>query len=88
MILLGDSKVIIDWINGKVDLRLAALERWKERTSEARRMFKSLSASHIYREENAIADHLSKLALSPPLGFLTFSRWEEGNEGPPILLKI
>jgi ribonuclease HI len=88
MILLGDSKVIIDWINDKADLRSAALESWKERTSDARRMFKSLSASHIYREENAIADHLSKLALSRPLGFLTFSRWEEGNEGPPILLKI
>jgi hypothetical protein len=88
MILLGDSKVIIDWINDKADLRSAALESWKERTSDARRLFKSLSASHIYREDNAIADHLSKMALSRPLGFLTFSRWEEGNEGPPILIKI
>jgi hypothetical protein len=26
MLLLGDSKVIIDWINGKVDLQIVALE--------------------------------------------------------------
>jgi ribonuclease HI len=88
MLLFGDSKVIIDWINDKADLRSAALECWKERTIEAIRLFKSLSASHIYREDNAIADHLSKLALSRPLGFITFSRWEDGNEGPPTLLKI
>jgi hypothetical protein len=54
MLLLGDSKVIIDWINGKADLRTTALECWKERTIEATRLIKSLSASHIYREDNVL----------------------------------
>jgi hypothetical protein len=60
MLLLGDSKVIIDWIIGKADLQAVALECWKERTLEATRLVKSLSALHIYREDNRIADILSK----------------------------
>jgi ribonuclease HI len=88
LLLLGDSKVIIDWINGNADLQTAGLECWKDRTIEATRLIKSLSTSHIYREDNCIADFLSKQGLSRPLGFLTFSRWEDGNEGPPIMLKI
>ena len=60
LLLLGDSKVIIDWINDKVELRSAALECWKERTTEAKRLFKSFTTTHIYREENNIADQLSK----------------------------
>jgi hypothetical protein len=52
MLLLGDSKVIIDWINEKVDLQVTALECWKERTLEATRLVKNLSISHIYREDN------------------------------------
>jgi ribonuclease HI len=88
LLLLGDSKVIIDWINDKVELRSAALECWKERTIEAKRFFKSFSASHIYREENITADQLSKQALTRPPGLITFARWEDGNEGPPIQLKV
>jgi len=60
MLPLGDSKVIIDWINGKADLQVAALECWKERTLEATRLVKSLSVSHIYREDNRITNILSK----------------------------
>jgi hypothetical protein len=85
--LLGDSKVIIDWINGKVDLQAAALECWKERTLEATRLVKSLSISHIYREDNRDTDILSKQAFSLPLGLLRYSRWEDGNEGPPITVE-
>jgi hypothetical protein len=66
MLLLGDSKVIIDWLNGQVDLQAIALECWKERTQEATRHIKSLSFSHIYREDNSDADTLSKKALSMP----------------------
>jgi ribonuclease HI len=72
MLLLGDSKVIIDWINGKADLQAIALECWKERTLEATRLVKSLSALHIYREDNRIANILSKQGLSWPLRILTF----------------
>lgn len=88
MLLLRDSKVIIDWINDKVELRSAALECWKERITEAKRLLKSFTAIHIYREKNNIADQLSKQALTRPPGLITFARWEDGNEGPSIQLKL
>jgi hypothetical protein len=76
-------------------LSLSAIHIYREENAIADHLSKlalsrplNLSAIHIYREENVIADHLSKLALSRPLGFLTFSRWEKGNKGPPILIKI
>jgi hypothetical protein len=78
LILLGDSKVIIDWLNDKAKLRSAALECWKERTTVAKRLLKSFIAIHIYRDENSIADQLSKQALTRPPGKLTFARWEDG----------
>jgi hypothetical protein len=88
LLLLGDSKVIIDWINDKVELRSAALECWKERTTEAKRLLKSFTAIHIYREENNTADQLSKQALTRPPSLITFPRWEDGIEGPSIQLKL
>jgi hypothetical protein len=88
LLLLGDSKVIIDWLNGQADLQVAALECWKERTQEATRHIKNLSFSHIYREDNSEADTLSKKALSMPLGQIRFSQWEDGNEGPSISLTL
>jgi hypothetical protein len=73
LLLLDDSKVIIHWLNGQVDLHVVALECWKERTQEASRHIKNLSFSHIYREDNSEADTLSKKALSLPLGQIRFS---------------
>jgi hypothetical protein len=67
---------------------VAALECWKEMTLEASRDIKSLSFSHIYREDNKDANTLSKKVLSMPLGHLRYSQWEDGNEGPPFLLNL
>ena len=74
MWLLGDSKVIIDWLNEKADLQAATLECWKERTIKASRHIKSLSFSHIYREDNRDVDTSSKQGLSMPLGHLRYSQ--------------
>ena len=81
LLLLGDSKLIIDWLNGRADFHVAELASWKERTWEATKQIQHLTSSHIYREENLEADRLSKIALSMPPGHISFTRWEEGNEG-------
>jgi hypothetical protein len=73
LLLLGDSKIIIDWLNGHADFHVVALECWKERTQEATRLIKNLSFSHIYREDNSEVDTLSKNTLSMPLGQIRFS---------------
>jgi ribonuclease HI len=82
LLLLGDSKLIIDWLNGRADFHVAELASWKERTWEATKQIQHLTSSHIYREENLEADRLSKKALYMPPGHISFTRWEEGNEGP------
>jgi ribonuclease HI len=88
LLLLGDSKIIIDWLSGRADFHVAALESWKERTQEATHLIRKLSFSHIYREENSEADTLSKKALYLPSGHICFTRWEEGNEGPAIMINL
>jgi hypothetical protein len=44
---LGDSKVIIEWINNRGRLQASAIEGWKHRTKELIKNFKKL-ASIIY----------------------------------------
>jgi ribonuclease HI len=88
MILLGDSKLIIDWLNGRADFQVAVLGSWKERTKEAALSYKNLSFQHIFREENSEADSLSKNSLHLPSGYICFAFWEDGNEGPTNKIKI
>jgi hypothetical protein len=88
LLLLGDSKITIDWLNGLVEFQVAALECWKERTQDATLLFRKLSFSHIYRERNSEANTLSKKALHLPPGQICFTKWEDGNEGPAITIKL
>jgi hypothetical protein len=88
LLLLGDSKIIIDWLSGRADFHVADLVSWKERTREATQLIYNLTFSHIYREENNEADTLSKKALFLPSGHICFTRWEEGNEGPSTLINL
>jgi ribonuclease HI len=88
LILLGDSKLTIDWLNGLADFQVAVLGCWKERTKEAALLFRKLSFQHIFREENSEADTLSKNALHLPSGHICFTIWEDGNEGPANKIKL
>jgi ribonuclease HI len=60
---LGDSKVIIEWINLKGNLHSANLECWKQKTKDLAKTFNDIRFQHIYREHNKEADSLSKRAL-------------------------
>jgi ribonuclease HI len=50
--LLGDSNIVIKWLNKRGALKAVALERWKERIIDTLPLFRNISFAHIYREEN------------------------------------
>jgi ribonuclease HI len=85
---LGDSKIVIDWLNRKGSLQVVSLERWKERIKDILKVFRNITFAHIYREENQEADRLSKLALTKPSGSIAYNQWECGHEGPTLFLKM
>jgi ribonuclease HI len=79
---MGDSKVIIDWLNSKWNLQAINIEGWKTRIREQMAAFQGINFHHIYRESNKEVDFLSKRALSSPKGRLTYFTWDEESEGP------
>jgi ribonuclease HI len=88
LLLLGDSKLTIDWLNGLADFRVAALNSWKERTKDATLLFRKLTFQHIFREENKEADSLSKKALHLPPSQIFYTFWEDGHEGTSHKLNL
>jgi ribonuclease HI len=79
---LGDSKVVIDWLSKRGRLQASAIEGWKSRIKELIKPFQEISFEHIYREYNKEADLLSKQALWEPEGRITYYKWDNGTEGP------
>jgi ribonuclease HI len=49
---MGDSKVIIDWLNSKGNLQAINIEGWKIRIREQMATFQGIKFQHIYRESN------------------------------------
>jgi ribonuclease HI len=87
LLLLGDSRIVIDWLNKRGAIQAVALERWKERIIESLTLFRKITFAHIFREENKEADRLSKLALEKQ-GRIAFNRREDGNEGPTLYIQL
>jgi ribonuclease HI len=73
--LIGDSKLIINWLNQKGNLHTITLLAWIDRIRLLKCHFKELFFSHISREYNMEADFLSKSALQRKAGILYFSHW-------------
>jgi hypothetical protein len=86
--ILGDSQVIIDWINHKGNLQAVDLDGWKQKTRELANTFQDIIFHHIYRTFNKEADILSKRALREPEGRLSFYPWSNGVDGPHTHLDI
>ena len=55
-----DSKVVVDWENGKNIIQAPHLQHLLAEIQTLKSMFKRISFAHIYRELNAEADSLSK----------------------------
>ena len=77
--LFGDSKIIIDWINGVANLQVLEMDYCCTRLTKALKdSFPCIDCHHIYREHNVIADGLSKEALQITKGHLSLSEFLEG----------
>jgi hypothetical protein len=87
--LIGDSRVIIDWLNHQGKLNIITLLAWKDRIRSLLRYFKKLSFSHTSREFNREADLLSKTTLQGNPGLLLiYNQWRDGHKGPTLSIKI
>jgi hypothetical protein len=73
--LLGDSKVVIDWLKKEGSLQVGTLEGWKARILKLMGRFHNLAFQHIYRNFNKEADSLSKQALEDIEGNLHLQKW-------------
>jgi ribonuclease HI len=60
---LGDSKIIIEWLRGKGRLQVITLDCWKDNIITLTSSFQKISFSHVYRKDNHLVDILSKLTL-------------------------
>lgn len=73
--IFGDSLVIIKWANKLVHLDNVLLHHWCLRISGMLNRFLDLSIEHTYRENNDVADSLSKEALDGDPGILQWEEW-------------
>jgi ribonuclease HI len=85
---MGDSKIIIDWLRRKGQLQVLSLDCWKDSITGLISTFQKISFDHVYREENQAADSLSKLALTREPGKLTYFQCIEEHEGPHMSLDL
>jgi ribonuclease HI len=86
--LIGDSRVIIDWLNHLGKLNIITLLAWKDRIRSLLHYFKNLTFTHTSREFNRDADLLSKAILQGILGLFIYNQWQDGHQGPTHTIKI
>jgi len=70
LLVLGDSRVIIDWITKKSKLHSVHVECWKQKTLDLSKRFTNINFQHISRSYNSEADALSKRAINEEAGRL------------------
>jgi ribonuclease HI len=88
LLVQGDSKIVIEWLQGKGRLQVVSLECWKDRILEIIKHFRKISFTHVFREGNQEADSLSKQALKKDPGKIAYYLCEEGHEGPHMFLNL
>ena len=74
LLLLGDSKIVIEWLNQKGTIQVVALERWKERIKNTLIYFRNITFAHIFKEKNQKADILSKVTLTNIRGSIAYNQ--------------
>jgi len=68
--IFGDSRLVIEWLNGKVTINNIFLEHWCLRIRDLVALFEVIQFQHIYRSFNEEADRLSKIGLRGQTGIL------------------
>lgn len=74
----GDSMVIINWANRQAKLENTLLYHWCNRISFLLNRFLDLSIVRVYRENNDVADSLSKEAPDGEPRVLFWEEWVDG----------
>jgi ribonuclease HI len=85
---IGDSKVIIDWINGSSQLHSFHVEGWKHKVRLLALSFTDITFRHLPRSFNAEADALSKRALSQSVGRLSIFHSDQGLDSLPTFYNL
>jgi hypothetical protein len=49
---IGDSKVIIDWLKDRGKLQITSLLGWMDRINELKKSFREIHYTHVYMELN------------------------------------
>ena len=88
LLVLGDSRIIIDWINNKSLLHSVQIEGWKDKTKFLTKLFKNIKFHHFSRIFNKEADALSKKALCGVVGRLSIYHCEDGLESPTTNINL
>jgi len=73
----GDSKVIVDWATGCLEIQVITLVHWCQRTKSLISSFSEITFQHIFRELNSVADGLSKKAVGLQAGLLHFEELKD-----------
>ena len=69
---VGDSKVILDWFDGKSRLKVLTLQSWMKKIIDLKDSFDEIHCFCIHRQFNYVVDSLSKLALGNKFGWMYF----------------
>ena len=69
---IGDSKVLIDYVNQKVTINVNSIIQWMERIKTLKESFEEISFHHVYREKNIVANQLSKEGLDVRYGVMFY----------------
>jgi len=77
IMITGDSKVILDWFEGRNNLNTLSLSLWKNKVLELKNIFSTISSFHIHRVFNKEADRLSKMAIHDEIGRLNFREFRQ-----------
>lgn len=75
--MLGDSRITIDWVNGKFLLQVVQLQPLMRQIRSFLSKLEWYSFNHICRELNVLADELSKEALSLEKGAFIYQEFFE-----------
>jgi hypothetical protein len=85
---LGDSKVVIEWLDQRGKLQAINIEGWKTIIKDLIPTFKGIYFQHIFREANGEADHMSKQALSATKGRVSYFTWDGEKVGPALQVDV
>ena len=73
----GDPPIIVQWDNGKYNLRILYIDSLCQRIKQLLATFTSISFSHFYITHNFEVDLLSKTTVDSPKGLLYFEEYVE-----------